>query len=125
MTMGKNITAFLFIMLAWLLAKPVLSLSWREVIDRAFMVGIISLLVAAAFLILKTGFLSLFMNGFNKLGSFISPKSRAMEREDERAADNEKLKEFKGNLYGRILIGTFFFGLSSVTVSLLTLIVYY
>jgi hypothetical protein len=123
--MAKKITVLLFIMSAWLIAKPVLSLSWREIIDRSFLIGIISLLVAAAFLILKTGFLSLFMNGFNKLGSFISPRSRGMEREDVRAADNEQLKEFKANLYSRILNAAFFFGLSSVAVSLLTLFLYF
>lgn len=67
----------------------------------------------------------MFLEGFNKMGSFISPKSRAMEREDERAREDESLAEFKGGLLRQLILYTSLIGLSSVSVSLLGLFFYY
>ncbi|WP_053365709.1 DUF3899 domain-containing protein [Bacillus sp. FJAT-27245] len=123
--MAKKCAGFLLIIIAWLIAKFVLSLAWIEIVNSSFLAGISFLLASAIFLILKTGFLTLFLEGFNKLGSFISPKSRAMEREDERAREDEGLAEFKGSLLRHLITYTSLIGLSSVSVSLLGLIFYY
>ncbi|WP_059173142.1 DUF3899 domain-containing protein [Bacillus sp. FJAT-27445] len=123
--MARKSTVFLLLIMAWLIAKPILSLSWLEIINRSFLAGIIFLLASAIFLILKTGFLGLFLDGFHKLGSFITPKSRAMEREDERAREDESLAEFKGSLLSKLSTYTSLIGLSSISASLLGLLIYY
>ncbi|WP_181884348.1 DUF3899 domain-containing protein [Neobacillus piezotolerans] len=123
--MAKKSAGFILFIIMWLIAKFVLSMSWIEFINHSFLAGISFLMASAIFLILKTGFLTLFMEGFNKVGSFISPKSRAMEREDERAKEDESLAEFKGSLLRHLITYTSLIGFSSVSVSLLGLIIYY
>ncbi len=123
--MAKKSTVFLLLIITWLIAKFVLSMSWIEFVNRSFLVGISLLLASAIFLILKTGFLTLFLEGFTKVGSFISPKSRAMEREDERAREDESLAEFKRGLLRQLITYTSIFGFSSVSVSLLGLFFFY
>ncbi|OCA87711.1 hypothetical protein A8F94_07610 [Bacillus sp. FJAT-27225] len=121
--MFKKIILFVVLIAFWPAAGKVFGLTPLELVNQSFLVGLVSLLAAASFLILRTGFLSMFFGGFKILGSFITPKSNAMQREDERARNNEDLAEFKNSLYVKIVGLCSLVGISSVTFSVLAMLV--
>ena len=64
-------------------------------INEAFYWGIIGLTFGAFLLILRTGFLSLLFEGFYKIQSLVTPRSRAMERVDDQLKEDHRFLFWK------------------------------
>ena len=120
----KNMMVFLLFVLAWIGVKIISSLTLVAFINQSFLVGIISLLVGACFVIFKSGFLTLFFKGFRVMGSMAAPKSRAMARVDQVIEEDEGWQSFNRRFTGRLANIALLIGFSSLTVSLLGLALY-
>lgn len=122
--MYKKFSVFFLLILIWVAIKAADFLTLIDWINYSFLVGILGLMVAACFVIIKTGFLSLFMNGFRIIGSYMTPKARAMEQVDEMIKEDENFQEFKKNITSKLAILSFQIGISSILISIIGLIVY-
>jgi uncharacterized membrane protein YesL len=120
----KKMVIFLLIILAWIGVKISSNLTLVEFINQSFLLGIISLLVGACFIILKSGFLSLFFKGFRVIGSMAAPKSRAMARTNQLIEEDEGWQSFNRRFTGKIANIALLIGFSSMTVSLACLVLY-
>lgn len=118
----KKIGAFLLFILVWIGLKGVSNLSLVDFINRSFLIGLIALLLGACFLIMQSGFLSLFLEGFKRIGSFVTPKSRAMERTEQLIKEDAGWQSFKRKISVNVAIYAFLIGFSSITVSLIGLV---
>ncbi|AQQ54592.1 DUF3899 domain-containing protein [Planococcus lenghuensis] len=96
--MKKVSFLYLFFVLVW--AGIVIRLQWSalEVINGAFMVGLITAIIAASIKIMQSGFLELFLDGFQRLGQAVTGRSNAMERADEQLKQDASLQEFKRSM---------------------------
>ncbi|MEH7306629.1 DUF3899 domain-containing protein [Neobacillus drentensis] len=120
----KKLIPFLLTTLVWIVIKKAADLSLVDLINHSFLAGIISLLAGACFVIFQSGFLSLFFHGFRTLGSFATPRSRAMERVDQLVSEDEGWQHFKNKLAGQMALSSFLIGFSSIAVSLVGLVLY-
>ncbi|MGA9289539.1 MAG: DUF3899 domain-containing protein [Anaerobacillus sp.] len=66
-----------------------------KLVNESFYWGIIGLTVGAFLLILRTGFLSLLFEGFYKLQSLVTPRSRAMQRVDDLLKEDHRFLFWK------------------------------
>jgi hypothetical protein len=118
----KKLVAFLLFILVWIGLKVVSNLSLVDFINQSFLVGMIALLIGACFVIFQSGFLSLFFEGFKRIGSFVTPKSRAMERTNRLIEEDAGFQSFKKNLSKNVVIWAFLIGFSSITVSVIGMV---
>ncbi|KYD05802.1 DUF3899 domain-containing protein [Heyndrickxia sporothermodurans] len=100
-------------------------LSLLNMINLTFLLGIIALVITVTINIWKTGFLSLFIDGFRVLGQFVIPKTRSAIRADDRIKNDEQLNQWKANIAAWISYTFTNLAVISLTVSLISLIVYY
>jgi hypothetical protein len=120
----KKLVVFGFISLVWIGIKIVSGFSLVDFINHSFLVGIISILTGACFVIFRSGFLTLFFQGFRTIGAFVVPKSRAMERADQLVAEDKGWQHFKNKMSRQLALYAFLLGFSSIAVSLVGLVFY-
>jgi hypothetical protein len=121
----KWMLAFILILGLWAMALLQGRMSLLVWIDRSFMVGICSLVAAATFAIIKSGFLTLFFKGFRIIGNILIPQSNAAERTNEMIDNDEKWQGFKEKVSGLLTKTTLLIGASALTASLIGLLFYY
>jgi hypothetical protein len=122
--MMKKLIVVGFISIVWIVIKIAAALSLVEFINHSFLVGMISLLAGACFVIFRSGFLTLFFQGFRTIGSFVTPKSSAMERADQLVSEDEGWQDFKHKMSRQLALSAFLLGISSIAVSLVGLFLY-
>ena len=66
-----------------------------KLVNEAFYWGIIGLTFGAFLLVLRTGFLALLFEGFYKIQSLVTPRSRAMQRVDDQLKENHRFLFWK------------------------------
>lgn len=66
-----------------------------KLVNEAFYWGIIGLTSGAFLLILRTGFLGLLFEGFYKIQSLVTPRSRAMQRVDNQLKEDDHFQFWK------------------------------
>jgi hypothetical protein len=101
-----------------------MDMSLIEWINASFMIGLIFLLASVFAFVLRTGFLTLFLKGFQTIGSMVLPQPRAMERTDKMLEQDERLQEFKINFSTYIFQITLLVGVSSISISIIGLIIH-
>lgn len=120
----KNIITFMLTVTVWIVIKIASDLSLVDFINNSFLVGIISLLAGACIVIFRSGFLSIFFQGFRVMNSFIAPRSNAMERAEQLVAEDERWQNFKIKYSSQVAVSALWIGFSSITVSLIGLALY-
>jgi hypothetical protein len=102
-----------------------IGMSLIDWINLTFLLGIIALAFTVTIKIWKTGFLSLFVEGFKVIGSTMVPRTRSAERADSLIKSDDSLNQWKNNMAS--LISYTFMNLSiiSLTLSLIGLITFY
>jgi len=97
-------------------------LTW---INNTFLIGIIALVAAVTINIWKTGFLTIFIDGFKLLGNMITPKTRSAERADYLIKNDSGLNQWKSDVTKWISYMCTNLAIISLTVSLISLFRYY
>jgi hypothetical protein len=92
------------------------------VVDFSFQIGISSLMVGVTLYILKSGFLTPFLEGFKTVQSAMFRKSKHLIEEDKRLFNNLSLKEWKENIMQALIFIIIFIGSALVLFSFLLLI---
>ncbi|NHM31716.1 DUF3899 domain-containing protein [Neobacillus terrae] len=120
----KKVVCFLLLLIFWFYIKAAGYVTLLEWINQSFLVGIAALMAGACMVIFKSGFLTLFFQGFRTIGSFITPKSNAMERAEALLNEDELIIDFKKSFASKAAFFAFLLGASSITVSIIGLIFY-
>lgn len=89
----------IFVYVSLLVGQMVTNADVPTLINGSFYYGLISLTIGACFYILHTGFLDLFLEGFKKLSTVITPKSRSLERTDEKLKEDASLRLWKQSVF--------------------------
>lgn len=113
---------FLCILIGYKFLKGITLLNW---INLTFLLGIIALMITVTIKIWKTGFLSLFIDGFRVLGQIVIPKTRSAIRADAQIKNDVQLNQWKDNIAAWISYTFTNLAVISLTVSLISLIAYY
>lgn len=113
---------FLCILIGYKFLEGITLLNW---INLTFLLGIIALMITVTIKIWKTGFLSLFIDGFRVLGQIVIPKTRSAIRADAQIKNDEQLNQWKDNIAAWISYTFTNLAVISLTVSLISLIAYY
>lgn len=113
---------FLLLLIGYKFLKGITLLNW---INLTFLLGIIALMITVTIKIWKTGFLSLFIDGFRVLGQIVIPKTRSAIRADAQIKNDEQLNQWKDNIAAWISYTFTNLAVISLTVSLISLIAYY
>ncbi|MGE8203833.1 DUF3899 domain-containing protein [Heyndrickxia sp. NPDC080065] len=116
--------AFIFvcILIGW---KVWVGLSILDWINMTFLLGIVALALTVTMNIWKTGFLSLFVEGFKVLGNWIVPKTRSAVRTDYLIKNDDRLNQWKENIAAWTSFTFTNLAVISLTISIISLIVYY
>ncbi|GIN85042.1 hypothetical protein J6TS2_14280 [Heyndrickxia sporothermodurans] len=113
---------FLCLLIGYKIWEGLSLLNW---INLTFLLGIIALAITVTIKIWKTGFLSLFLDGFRTLGQIIIPKTRSAIRTDSQIKNDYQLNQWKENVATWISYAFTNLAVISLTVSLISLIAYY
>ena len=125
--MKRFILLTVSMVILWAALKLVMNWSLVDWINRSFLVGLVTAVLAACVKIWQTKFLDLFTGGFRSTGNFFMPisKSRSLERANEQLANDEGLKEFKQATARWLLLLMSSLAASSILSSMVGLFIYY
>lgn len=109
----------------WLLSIWLFKWDILEIINITFISGLIGLLIGGICLIVSSGFVSLFISGFQKISIGLMSKSNAMERIDTKMKNDTFVQGFKHRIKYWILRVVLLFSTVSIGISILVLSYYY
>ncbi|MBE1556592.1 DUF3899 domain-containing protein [Sporosarcina limicola] len=111
--------------IVWLVVSIMKNLSFLEITNLTFIVGIITLVMYAIIVIIESKFLNLVTNGFKKLNYLIFPQSRASKRAEKLVDSDHKLIEWKLSVKEILKKVTAIISITTLSISFVCLALYY